>query len=39
MEAIVDFIDQTIKNYEDDTKLEAIALQVNEMMGGKPLFT
>lgn len=38
MEAIVDFIDQTISNYEDDTKLEAIALQVNEMMGGKPLF-
>ncbi|TXE17489.1 serine hydroxymethyltransferase [Psychroserpens burtonensis] len=38
MESIVDFIDQAITNYEDDVKLEAIALQVNEMMGGKPLF-
>ena len=39
MEAIVDFIDQTITNYEDDAKLEAIAKQVNEMMSGKPLFS
>jgi glycine hydroxymethyltransferase len=38
MEAIVGFIDQAITHNEDDTKLEAIALQVNEMMGGKPLF-
>jgi glycine hydroxymethyltransferase len=38
MEAIVGFIDQAITNYEDDAKLEVIALQVNEMMGGKPLF-
>jgi glycine hydroxymethyltransferase len=38
MEAIVEFIDQTITNYEDDTKLEAIAKQVNDMMSGKPLF-
>ncbi len=38
METIVDFIDQTIKDYEDDTKLEAIAKQVNIMMNDKPLF-
>jgi glycine hydroxymethyltransferase len=38
MEAIVDFIDQAITNHEDDAKLEAIALQVNDMMGDKPLF-
>ena len=38
MEAIVDFIDQAITNYEDDAKLEAIAEQVNDMMGDKPLF-
>ena len=38
MEAIVEFKDQTITNYEDDTKLEAIAKQVNDMMSGKPLF-
>ena len=38
METIVDFIDQTITNHEDDAKLEAIALQVNDMMGDKPLF-
>jgi glycine hydroxymethyltransferase len=38
MEAIVDFIDQTINNYEDDAKLEAISKQVNAMMNDKPLF-
>lgn len=38
MEAIVDFIDQAITNYEDDAKLETIAEQVNDMMGDKPLF-
>jgi glycine hydroxymethyltransferase len=38
MEAIVNFIDQAITNHEDDAKLEAIALQVNDMMGDKPLF-
>ena len=38
METIVDFIDQTIKNYEDDAKLEAISKQVNAMMNNKPLF-
>jgi glycine hydroxymethyltransferase len=38
MEAIVDFIDQAITNHEDDAKLETIALQVNAMMGDKPLF-
>jgi glycine hydroxymethyltransferase len=38
MEAIVDFIDQTINSYEDDAKLEAISKQVNAMMNDKPLF-
>lgn len=38
METIVAFIDQTITHYEDDTKLEAIAKQVNTMMNNKPLF-
>ncbi|MFT4612055.1 MAG: glycine hydroxymethyltransferase [Glaciecola sp.] len=38
MEAIVDFIDQAITNHEDDAKLEAIAEQVNDMMGDRPLF-
>ncbi|MFD2917969.1 serine hydroxymethyltransferase [Psychroserpens luteus] len=38
METIVNFIDQTIINHEDDAKLEAIATQVNDMMSGKPLF-
>lgn len=38
MQAIVDFIDRAITNYEDDNKLEVIAGEVNAMMGGKPLF-
>ena len=38
MQAIVDFIDRAITNYEDDAKLEAIAHEVNTMMGDKPLF-
>jgi len=39
METIVAFIDDVIKNYENDEKLEAIAEQVNAMMSDKPLFS
>jgi len=38
MEAIVGFIDESIMNYQDDSKLEAIAKKVNAMMNDKPLF-
>ena len=38
MEPIVELIDQAIQNHEDHAKLEAIADQVAEMMGGRPLF-
>ncbi|MEY8848675.1 serine hydroxymethyltransferase [Psychroserpens sp. XS_ASV72] len=39
METIVGFIDEAIQNHENDTKLEAIAGKVNEMMSGRPLFS
>ncbi|WP_040253801.1 serine hydroxymethyltransferase [Psychroserpens mesophilus] len=39
METIVAFIDDVIKNHDDEKKLEAIADKVNEMMSGKPLFS
>jgi len=39
METIVAFIDDVIKNHDDDDKLEAIAEKVNEMMSCKPLFS
>ncbi|MEH6536212.1 MAG: serine hydroxymethyltransferase [Psychroserpens sp.] len=39
METIVDFIDEALMNYQDESKLEAIAEKVNAMMNGKPLFT
>jgi glycine hydroxymethyltransferase len=35
---IVDLIDGVIQNFEDEAKLDAIAMQVNEMMSGLPLF-
>ncbi|WP_299684227.1 serine hydroxymethyltransferase [uncultured Dokdonia sp.] len=38
MQMIVDFIDEAIMNHEDDAALEAIASNVNAMMGDKPLF-
>ena len=39
MDDIVGFIDDVIKNHENDEKLEAIAENVNEMMSNKPLFS
>jgi glycine hydroxymethyltransferase len=39
METIVNFIDQSIINHEDDAALEVIAKQVNNMMSEKPLFS
>jgi len=38
MDTIVGFIDEAIRNYEDETKLEQIAEKVNQMMQDKPLF-
>ncbi|MCX7547716.1 serine hydroxymethyltransferase [Xanthomarina sp. F1114] len=38
MEGIVALIDEALTNYEDQTKLEAIAGKVNAMMSGLPLF-
>lgn len=38
MEMIVELIDAVIENHTDETKLESIAEQVNEMMGHRPLF-
>ena len=38
METIVGFIDEALMNYQDETKLWAIAEKVNAMMNGKPLF-
>lgn len=35
---VVDLVDEVICNYENETKLRAIALKVNEMMSGRPLF-
>lgn len=38
MDTIVGYIDEVIKNHEDEAKLENIAEEVNAMMGDKPLF-
>ena len=38
MGTIVELIDEVIKNYDNESKLEAIGAKVNEMMKGKPLF-
>ena len=38
MGPIVDFIDAVINNFENEEKLESIALNVNDMMSGLPLF-
>ena len=37
METIVALIDEVINNYNDDTKLEAIAQKVNKLMSHRPL--
>ena len=37
METIVGFIDDVINNFDDDTKLEAIAQKVNALMRHRPL--
>jgi len=39
MKTIVDFIDAVVLNHDDEDKLEEIAKDVNEMMGGLPLFS
>jgi glycine hydroxymethyltransferase len=38
MEKIVELIDAVIVNFEDEAQLAAIAIQVNDMMAGLPLF-
>ena len=38
MEAIVNLMDEVITNYEDEDKLDAIAVKVNAMMSDLPLF-
>lgn len=38
MSKIVDYIDEVITNFENEEKLESIAVQVNGMMSGLPLF-
>lgn len=38
METIVGFIDEVIKNHEDQGKLKEVSLKVNAMMSGRPLF-
>jgi len=38
MQQIVDLIDEVIVNFEDDARLESIAVKVNAMMEGRPLF-
>jgi glycine hydroxymethyltransferase len=38
MATIVDLIDEAILNFENETVLEAIAVKVNALMAGRPLF-
>ncbi|GEQ86625.1 serine hydroxymethyltransferase [Patiriisocius marinistellae] len=38
MQSIVDLIDEVITNHEDEAKLDVIAIKVNAMMEGIPLF-
>ena len=38
MEAVVELIDEAIKNYNNESHLESIADKVNDMMSGRPLF-
>jgi len=39
MQVIVDLIDQVITNYDDEAVLKAVAVTVNTMMSGLPLFS
>lgn len=39
MEEIVNLIDEAIKSHQEEKHLETIANKVNDMMGGRPLFT
>ncbi len=39
MQQIVDLIDEVISNFEDESKLQAVADKVHEMMKGRPLFS
>jgi glycine hydroxymethyltransferase len=38
MDTIVDYIDEVISNFENEAVLESVALKVNTMMKGLPLF-
>jgi glycine hydroxymethyltransferase len=38
METIVSLIDRVITNYTDEAVIEAVAEEVNEMMGDRPMF-
>ena len=38
MQTVVDLVDAVICNFEDETKLEAVAEKVNALMAGRPLF-
>lgn len=39
MAVIVDLIDEVINNFEDEAILEQVAVKVNDLMKGKPLFS
>jgi len=39
MAYVVDLIDEVLTNHDNETVLEGIAKKVNELMGGRPLFT
>lgn len=39
MKVIVDLIDEVLKNYDNDEKLEEIGGRVNELMSERPIFT
>lgn len=39
MSYVVDLIDEVITNYENEAVLEGVAKKVNELVGGRPLFT
>ncbi|WP_411894874.1 serine hydroxymethyltransferase [Winogradskyella sp. A2] len=38
MAYVVDLIDEVITNYENETVLEGVAVKVNKLMSGRPLF-
>lgn len=38
MEQVVEFIDRVIQNHEDETVIEQVAQEVNEMMNQRPMF-